>query len=198
MNLIHHTPFHLAANKPRILRLLIDVVSSQELDLPDSKGQYALDHALRLTAALYFNGCSWVACSNCPCVECVEILLSSGWRYRFDFLKYCDSKVSHTARLRIIDHLVSGRAVLKTIGRQFLPSVEIDRYSLNELSVLDHHAHRVAKLLLRSGINIPVIVRTTLHLQLGDYPLHASVYHSLFLENDHEIGDFIISRTTVS
>ncbi|KAI0421685.1 hypothetical protein F5X98DRAFT_389923 [Xylaria grammica] len=165
-NLIHQTPFHLAADKPRILRLLINAASSQELDKLDSNGEHALDYALRLTPTLCSNDSSWVACSSCPCIECVEIFLDSGWRCRFNFLQYCPS-VSHAARLKIIDHLVSERAVLKALGRQFLPLAEVDRCSLNEPCVLDHHAHRVAELLLRDGISIPVSVRATLLPQLG-------------------------------
>ncbi|GAW24011.1 hypothetical protein ANO14919_135900 [Xylariales sp. No.14919] len=165
-NLIHQTPFHLAADKPRILRLLINAASPQELDGPDSNGEYALDYALRLTPTLCSNGSSWIACSSCPCIECVEIFLNSGWRCRFGFLQYCHL-VSHTARLKIIDHLVSERAVLKALGRQFLPLAEVDRCRLNEASVLDHHAHKVAELLFRDGISIPASVRATLLPQLG-------------------------------
>ncbi|KAI0125524.1 hypothetical protein BJ170DRAFT_596772 [Xylariales sp. AK1849] len=167
-NLIRQTPFHLATDKPRILRLLMAAASSQESDTPDSEGKYALDYALRLTPAICSNGSLWVACSRCPCSESVEIFLASGWRCRFDFLRYCDSKVSHTARLKMIDRLVSARAVLKTLGRQFLPSVDIDRYRLHELSVLDSYAHKVAELLLQHGVSIPASVRATLQVpQLG-------------------------------
>ncbi|KAI0532208.1 hypothetical protein GGR58DRAFT_491002 [Xylaria digitata] len=210
-NLVHQTPFHLAVDKPRILRLLMNAARSQEFDRPDPRGKYALDYALRLTPALCSNGSSWVACSGCPCVECVEVLLEYGWRCRFDFLRYCDSKMSHTARLKMINHLVSERAVLQALGRQFLPLTDVDCHRLGELSVLDNHAHRVAELLLQEGISIPVSVRATLLPQLGcggliqsygpfyaiQYhiknclTLHTSVYHTVChteLSDDSTLG----------
>lgn len=136
--------------------------SSHEFDTPDSNEEYALDYALRLTPQICSNGNSWVACSNCPCSESAEILLASGWRCRFNFLEYCDSKMSHTARLKTIHHLVSERATLKALGQRFLPSSDIKRYRIDKPSVLDNAAHRVAEVLVQTGVNIPASVRATL------------------------------------
>ncbi|KAI1736874.1 hypothetical protein F4680DRAFT_430391 [Xylaria scruposa] len=177
-NLMRQTPFHFATDNPRILRLLMAAASSQELNIQDENGDYALDYALRLTPTLCLNGNSWVACSNCPCIECVGILLASGWSCRSDFLEDCVEDMSHTARLKIIDHLVSERAVLKELGRRFLPFSAVNHHRLNELSVLDLHARRVSELLCQDDISIPASVRATLQIsEFGWDTLHTSVYH---------------------
>ncbi|KAI1127598.1 hypothetical protein F5Y10DRAFT_242571 [Nemania abortiva] len=206
-NLIRQTPFHFTADKPRMLRLLMAAASAQELNTPDSNGDYALDYALRLTSALCSEGSSWVACTGCPCIECVEIFLASGWRCRFDFLEYCGTKMSHTARIKIIDHLVSKRALLKELGQKFLPFSDIERHQLNEHSVLDNHAHRVAELLLQDGISIPASVRATLqvpefgccgyHCTPMGRTLYCSVYHNAPQFNNDlpdQLADFLYEK----
>ncbi|KAI0547162.1 hypothetical protein F4679DRAFT_555052 [Xylaria curta] len=160
-NLASQTPFHLATNHPRILRFLIATPNSQELDIRDEGGEYALDYALRSSSLSCVNGSSWTICFKCPCIECVEILLVSKWRFRFDFL-HCNSDLSHAARLRIISHLVSEREALRVLAQSFLPLANLHRYRLKEPSVLDIDAHIVAELLLQDGIRIPASIRTTL------------------------------------
>ncbi|KAI0863793.1 hypothetical protein F4860DRAFT_501756 [Xylaria cubensis] len=199
-NMVSQTPFHLATNNPRILRLLIASANSQELDFRDEGGDYALDYALRSSSLSCVNGSSWTICSKCPCIECVEILLVSKWRFRFDFLLYCDSDLSHAARLRIISHLVSEREALRVLAQSFLPLANIHRYRLKEPSVLDINAHIVAELLLQDGIKIPASIRTTLLPLLryddivtngyerwfcGDWdPLKATSYISVYHHTD--------------
>ncbi|KAI0113925.1 hypothetical protein GGR51DRAFT_504882 [Nemania sp. FL0031] len=173
-NLMLQTPFHLASCNPKILRLLMPAAKPQEVNGPDHGGNYALDYALRLTSSLCLNGNSWVACSGCLCIQSVEIFLSNGWGCNFNSLQHCDS-MSHTARLRLIDHFASQRAVLKALGQQFLPVADVDRYRLNEPSVLDYHAHRVAELLLRYDISIPALVYET----LPQGP--SSIYHNKYI-----------------
>ncbi|KAJ3579339.1 hypothetical protein NPX13_g1225 [Xylaria arbuscula] len=167
-NVALQTPFHFASNKPAILKVLIGIANPQELDCQDAHGNFALDYALRYSSIICENGNSWRACFRCPCTRSIDIFLSLHWRCRIDFLLYCDSEMSHTARLRMIDHLVSQRAELKALGHRFLPSVDTDRVSKNDQSVLDSNAHRVAALLLRNGVNIPTSVRATL-LPLPNY-----------------------------
>ncbi|KAI0427057.1 hypothetical protein F5Y09DRAFT_350725 [Xylaria sp. FL1042] len=183
-NLVSQTPFHLAANKPKTLRLLMRAASSQEFDMPDRDGDYALDYALRLTRMLCVKKSSWVACSSCSCCECVDIFLDASWRCRFDFLQYCHSETSHAARVRVIDRLVSERAVLKSLGRQFLPFSEVNLHHLNEPFVLDSHAHSVAELLILDGIDIPASVRAPLlpqnHHRASRPMVRTSVYHQLY------------------
>ncbi|KAI1420862.1 hypothetical protein F5Y12DRAFT_85019 [Xylaria sp. FL1777] len=161
-NLAFQTPFHLATNRPRILRLLIATANSQELDIRDEDGDYALDYALRSSSLSCVNGSSWTICFKCPCIECIEILLVSKWHFRFDFLRYCNSDLSHAARLRIISHLVSEREALKVLAQSSLHLANIHRYRLKEPSVLDINAHIVAEVLLQDGIRIPASIRTTL------------------------------------
>ncbi|KAI0505907.1 hypothetical protein F5B22DRAFT_490884 [Xylaria bambusicola] len=173
-NLLGQTPFHLAADKPRMLRLLMAVVNPQEHDVTDKKNDYALDYSLSLSSTICAKGSSWVSCSGCPCTECVEIFLDSGWRYRFDFLR---ADMSHAARLRMISHFAAQREVLKDLGRQFLPRVEIDRHRLNEPHILDIHAHRVAKLLYQRGIAVPASVWATLPTSEDSSSLFASMYY---------------------
>ncbi|KAI0799046.1 hypothetical protein GGR55DRAFT_692968 [Xylaria sp. FL0064] len=175
-NLLHQTPFHLAADKPRILRILMAAASSQELDQPDSQGDYALDYAMFLTPSLCLKGNPWEACSNCSCCECVEIFLHSGWRYTFTFLNARLVEVSYMAKLEVIDHIISEREVLKSLGRQFLPSTDIDRYRLNEPSILDTHAHRVAELLRRDHVSVRASIWATFP-PLSYFKLEPEIYH---------------------
>ncbi|KAI1271258.1 hypothetical protein F5Y07DRAFT_404568 [Xylaria sp. FL0933] len=182
-NLLHQTPFHLAADKPRILRHLIAAAGSQELDQQDSEGYYALDYAIFLASSLCLKGNPWEPCSGCSCCEGVEIFLCSGWRYSLDFmLSDFPDDLSYMARLKVIDHIVSERQGLKSLGRRFLPSTDIDHYGLNEPSILDTHAARVARLLLRDNISIPASILATLPA-LFDNPSHwmddGGVYHGI-------------------
>ncbi|KAI0439419.1 hypothetical protein F4803DRAFT_568563 [Xylaria telfairii] len=174
-NLAHQTPFHFATDKPRILQLLLGAASSQKLNCPDEEGDYALDYALRRTSTICANGNSWIACSGCPCIECVEILLGFHWCCRFDFLRYCDS-MSHTARLRMIDHLVSRRAELKAQGRNNLSSIEISDQNLKDRSILDSNAYRGAELLFPPGVSVSPLVGTTWRPPYIRY--QGSVYHN--------------------
>ncbi|KAI1349286.1 hypothetical protein F5Y01DRAFT_187508 [Xylaria sp. FL0043] len=186
-NLLHQTPFHFAADKPRILRLLMAAASSQELDQPDVQGCYALDYAIFLTSSLCFKRNSWEACSGCSCCEGVEIFLHSGWRCTFAFLKQLPAvvrpaevgpaEVSYMARLKVIDHIISEREVLKSLGRQFLPSTSINRYGLDKPSILDSYAPRVVELLRRDNISIPASILATLFENPRHWVNDGGVYH---------------------
>ncbi|KAK5635392.1 hypothetical protein RRF57_011104 [Xylaria bambusicola] len=173
-NLLGQTPFHLAADKPRMLRLLMTIVTPQERDMTDGNKDYALDYSLRLSSTNCEKGSSWISCSSCPCTECVEIFLDCGWRYRLDSLL---SGMSHAARLKMINHIASQREVLRDLGRQFLPWIEIDRHRLNEPQILDYYAHRVAKLLDRDGIVVPASVWATLPTAKDPSSLYTSIYY---------------------
>ncbi|KAI1361372.1 hypothetical protein F5Y08DRAFT_314987 [Xylaria arbuscula] len=118
-NVCNQTPFHFASDKPAILEVLLSAANRQELDCQDDNGNHALDYALRYSSKICGNGNSWIACSECPCVESIKIFLNYHWHYRTDCIEYCASERSHIARLRLINYLVARRAELNTLGQKF-------------------------------------------------------------------------------
>ncbi|KAI7777504.1 hypothetical protein LA080_003453 [Diaporthe eres] len=168
-NLLGQTPFHLAADLPEILLLLMNAGGSLlDMDKIDEEGEYALDYALRLSASLCSTSNPWEACSNCECVKCVNILLAQGWRCSPNFLRYFDTrqrrdysegKVSYAAKVQVLNRIAYAGATLKTLGLRFLSTVEIDLYHLKANSVLDYYAPKVAQLLSENGVSIPSSLR---------------------------------------
>lgn len=72
------SPIHLASAKPQVLSLLAAAADLELLRLPDHYGFTVLEKAMESSSVQCINGRLPIRCHQCPCTECVNILLEAG------------------------------------------------------------------------------------------------------------------------
>lgn len=175
-NLLSQTPFHLAAANLPILQVLVESYDDRPFGLKhDDLGTSVVHYAMHFSGRICLNGTSWKACSNCPCLGPLKLLLAHGFCYvTIDFVVEDFYYSSHSCRLAVIETLKSRRERLKDIARHSLSPADIRRYKLDAPQVLDYWLSEVLDVLDREGISIPARLMKEM---FG--PRHDTVYHLL-------------------
>ncbi|KAK1765205.1 hypothetical protein QBC33DRAFT_174909 [Phialemonium atrogriseum] len=166
------TPFHLAAENPRCLGVLIrHSESSTLINRPDNRGQTPLAYAVECSLSCCRNGTRRRKCSRCNCADCALILLKADCSVPYDrFWGIILSRSSERCERRYIAHLANRRERLKQLALELLTDSEAQRLGLRDTRMLDFHAEETVKLIQQQGVRIP----DALAITQGEY---RPIYH---------------------
>lgn len=170
------TPFHLAAENPRYLELLIrHSESSTLINLPDYRGRTPLAYAVECSSSCCRNRARRRKCSRCKCADCALILLKADCSVPYStFLDDITlSRSSERCRRRYIAYLANRRERLKQLALQLLTDSEAQRLGLRDARMLDFHAEETVKLIQQQGVRIP----DALAITVGDEEEYCPIYY---------------------
>ncbi|KAF5639666.1 ankyrin repeat-containing protein [Fusarium sp. NRRL 52700] len=153
-NLFGHTPLHLAADKPSILRVLVDAADTKLLNWTDHKEYSALDLAVSLSGIKCAEH-TFRMCKRCRCAESAVILLKADCALRSLTLRRALSYASKRCKLRLLRYMKDRRDRLKRLGLDNLSGTDIEQLGLESEHVLDSNAFKVSQLLQKRSICVP-------------------------------------------
>ncbi|KLP00030.1 uncharacterized protein FFMR_02101 [Fusarium fujikuroi] len=153
-NLFGHTPLHLAAGKPSILRVLVDAADIALLNLTNTQQFSALDLAVSVSGTNCREGRTRM-CKRCRCAECAVILMKADCMIRTSTLKRVLVYASKRCKLRYLRYMKDRRDRLKRLALESLPKTDIEQLCLESKHFLDSDALEVTQRLQQMGICVP-------------------------------------------
>ncbi|KAG4264788.1 hypothetical protein FPRO03_00072 [Fusarium proliferatum] len=190
-NLFGQTPLHLAADKPSILRVLVDAADIALLNLTDNEEFSALDLAVSVSGTNCREGRTRM-CKRCRCAECAVILMKADCMIPTSSLESALDYASKRSRLRYLRYMKGRRDRLKRLGLENLPKTDLDQLCLESKHVLDSDAFEVTQRLQQTGICVPEA------LAVMDYKWPRSVYQLINSCDDADLLFRVGFRDTAS
>ncbi|VUC33350.1 unnamed protein product [Clonostachys rosea] len=181
-NLFGHSPMHLAADKPPMLRLMVKAADAGFLNQKlNESGMTPLETALMFSGLICREQRdSQRMCRKCTCAESAVIILKADCAVPVPkILHTVLASASKRCRLKFIRHIKDRRDRLKQLAIDNLPAAVLSQLGLSPEHVLDSLAPRVTQLLQDHGVCIPEA------LSIG--PGSAPVYQKLCSPSDAEL-----------
>jgi hypothetical protein len=193
-NIFGHTPLHLAANKPSILRVLVEAADTALINQTDESDYSALEFAVSLSG-LSCEEHMW-KCRRCRCAECAVILLKADCAIPVSsHLQIVLSNASERCKLRYVRYMKERRDRLKQLALNNLSRTDIESLGLESEHVLDSNAPEVTRLLKESDICVPAALVISRYKWCSD-PF--SVYKELSSTDDADMFFRVGFRNTGS
>ncbi|KAI0436950.1 hypothetical protein F4803DRAFT_197268 [Xylaria telfairii] len=190
-NLLGHSPLHLAVDKPKFLRVLVQAADTTILNQasfgPNCRS--ILEAALVVSGELRcLEGHSSRRCRRCSCAESVVILLKADCALPVsETLQQSLNRASQRCKLKYIRHVKDRRDRLRQLALENLPPTEVDRLGLAPGHVLDSFAPQVVQLLQdHYHVQIPAAL-TVLEMEPRDQGSPLSIYQALADRRDAEL-----------
>lgn len=153
-NLFGHTPLHLAAGKPSILRVLVDAADIALLNWTDNEELSALELAVSISGTNCRED-STRMCKRCRCAECAVILMKADCMIPTSIPEPVLEFASKRCKLRYLRYMKDRRDRLKRLALENLPKTDIEHLCLESKHVLDSDAFEVTQRLQQTGICVP-------------------------------------------
>lgn len=157
-NLFGHSPLHLSADKPHILRSLLLSVDQKTLDHTDTSGYTAIEHAVLSSKSICKSRSpSEILCRRCGCFKSTVMLLRADCAITSQSkdLSVLLRKGSLRCKKEFIKGLKNRRDRLLALAKEKLPKAKLSSLALVEGCVLDSQAPLVYRALLKNGVKIP-------------------------------------------
>ena len=151
LDIYGQSPFHLAAEKPQILALLVENANLSLLNQRDQAGITVLERAVIRSSSQCINGSNYKRCRRCACTQSMAILIEAGCdirMYEIDperpgnspLLHVILNKASELARRRYIFHMKELRA-----SRQWKWSPRLDNPTNTMICELESGTSNISK-----------------------------------------------------
>lgn len=181
-NIVGHTPFHLAANKPDCLSLLVKATprSSEILNLRDNYSCTPLDLAMALSGGLCRSRNYRRKCRRCGCARSVSILLKADCAVPQPepgslFCIFIRTSSNRAVR-RYARHMADRRSRLRQLGMSHISILASEGFVVDAAEMLDARAQAMSNILTKHNIYIPSPLGL---LRDGDLDDSGSIYHRL-------------------
>ncbi|KAK6850902.1 hypothetical protein PG987_000536 [Apiospora arundinis] len=182
------TPFHLAANSPECLRLLLRAANPSLLNQYIDIGLTELHWAMMLSPEACKNGLAELdtPCHGCNCAECAVLFLDAGCALpQVNNFELILGSASSRCKSAYAKHLQIRRQMLKRLALKNLTAEESDEVGLYRSSVLDSQALKVEDSLRRKGVPIDASLRVG--RDGNKYITGSSIYHGIKHPSDAEL-----------
>ena len=189
INIYGQTPFHLAADNPEVLEILLKKNDISTLNNLDELENHAVTYAVALSGRHCLNGDSWVTCSECSCTDCFDMFLAHDvcfevWsKFPSDTFLSNIGNASHACRLRLLREVTKRRELLKILGQEHLSPSEIQHCELDKSHMLDSFTNEVVRLLLGRKVSIPTTLQPR-NCKYEDTPYWGSLYHAIGINSE--------------